>query len=189
MADPTSPPKKKKLPFKPTALRRNPAAAPTISASSSFNDLQNTQGSDDGGTDDLALFQRRREMAPRLASDLERRLKKKQEQQLKAESERRRSSGGEKRHHEDEPDEAVLDGHLGDNPLVSPDDDVDHTASSSFERTRHSHHGSRHVLFLVPRRSSHPNSSVAIPSLLHHRSALAMPTRTLSVIIGSIRAP
>ncbi|KAI5466156.1 ubiquitin-2 like Rad60 SUMO-like-domain-containing protein [Mariannaea sp. PMI_226] len=58
-------PPKKKLPFKPTALRRAAAAA------------AKTHDSDDDG---LSLFRRSKEMAPIVAADRERRLKRKQKQ-------------------------------------------------------------------------------------------------------------
>ncbi|KAH6898488.1 ubiquitin-2 like Rad60 SUMO-like-domain-containing protein [Thelonectria olida] len=65
-----SPPKKKKLPFKPTALRRHPVAksAPVHDGEGSDND------------DGLDLFRRSKEMAPIVAADRERRLKRKQKQ-------------------------------------------------------------------------------------------------------------
>ncbi|KAM0353515.1 hypothetical protein ACHAPU_001527 [Fusarium lateritium] len=63
----------KKLPFKPTALRR---AAPKPTQPEESND------SDD---DSLALFRRSKEMAPIMAADLERRTKKRRAAELEAE--------------------------------------------------------------------------------------------------------
>ncbi|KAK0387563.1 hypothetical protein NLU13_3809 [Sarocladium strictum] len=138
MAEPMSPPKKKKLPFKPTALRRT--AAPTLSVSSSANDLQSTQDLADGAQD-LDLFKRGKEMAPRLAEELERRLKKKEQQARKEDIERRRSSGGEKRPYEFEEDEAhIAPG--GDTAINSPVDEVDHIDISPLDRTHPTHLGS-----------------------------------------------
>ncbi|KAF5019835.1 hypothetical protein F66182_8148 [Fusarium sp. NRRL 66182] len=84
----------KKLPFKPTALRR---AAPKPSQP------QDTNESDDDG---LALFQRSKEMAPIMAADLERRLKKhRQHREAGLEAERRKHEAvGEKRPREDSED-------------------------------------------------------------------------------------
>ncbi|KAL2209830.1 hypothetical protein CC79DRAFT_1354681 [Sarocladium strictum] len=120
------PPPKKKLPFKPKAIRRPPSTAlPTSS-----NNISSTQAIDnDDDNDVLALFRRAGEMAPRLAEDLERRKKKKQERQMKKESERRRSSGG-KRHHDDEDEEEPRDtAHVRD-VVTSPDGDYGNAGSS-----------------------------------------------------------
>lgn len=77
-AAPSSPKKMKKLPFKPTALRKTSQ----LKLASSDDD---TKGDDDG----LALFRRSKEMEPIVAADRERRLKKKQKQE---EERRRRTS-------------------------------------------------------------------------------------------------
>ncbi|KAF7550301.1 hypothetical protein G7046_g8061 [Stylonectria norvegica] len=83
---PSSPPKKKKLPFKPTALRRT-VVTPNLTPVDSSN------GSDDHSLD---LFRRSKEMAPIVAADRERRMRRKQKH---ADAGRRRSSTsmGEKR--------------------------------------------------------------------------------------------
>ena len=73
-------PRKKKLPFKPTALRM---AAPA------------SQAEDNIADDDLALFKRSKEMAPIVAAEQMRRWKKKQ-RQMEEDEERRRSSAGSK---------------------------------------------------------------------------------------------
>ena len=78
----SSPPRKKKLPFKPTALRR---AAPKPSPKDDEKDSE-----DDG----LALFRRSKEMAPIVAADRDRRVRRKQRQ---AEEERRRAAVAGKR--------------------------------------------------------------------------------------------
>jgi hypothetical protein len=81
----------KKLPFKPTALRK---AAPKPSQP------EESKESDDDG---LALFRRRKEMAPIMAADLERRLKKRRA--AEEEEERRRlQTTGEKRTRDDSED-------------------------------------------------------------------------------------
>ncbi|KAI1068452.1 hypothetical protein LB507_004790 [Fusarium sp. FIESC RH6] len=81
----------KKLPFKPTALRK---AAPKPSQP------EEAKESDDDG---LALFRRRKEMAPIMAADLERRLKKRRA--AEEEEERRRlQTTGEKRTRDDSED-------------------------------------------------------------------------------------
>ncbi|KAL4730426.1 hypothetical protein ACLX1H_002460 [Fusarium chlamydosporum] len=78
----------KKLPFKPTALRK---AAPKPSQP------EETKESDDDG---LALFRRRKEMAPIMAADLERRLKKRRA--VEEEEERRRLETTGEKHARDE---------------------------------------------------------------------------------------
>lgn len=96
----SSPPKKKKLPFKPTALRRSAAKHAPVAE---------TKGSDDDG---LALFRRAKEMAPIVAADRERRMKralKHRELETKTRDEERRSSVGEKRPLEED-DEPVFSG-------------------------------------------------------------------------------
>ncbi|KJZ76683.1 hypothetical protein HIM_04019 [Hirsutella minnesotensis 3608] len=64
-----TPEKMKKLPFKPTALRRQSLPRPTPSDSETKTD------------DDLALFRRSKEMEPIMAADLERQWKRKQKKQ------------------------------------------------------------------------------------------------------------
>ncbi|KAM0564370.1 hypothetical protein ACHAPJ_000583 [Fusarium lateritium] len=81
----------KKLPFKPTALRR---AAPKPTQPEEPKD------SDD---DDLALFRRAKEMAPIMAADRERRLKRHRAAELEAER-RRHGAVGDKRSREDSED-------------------------------------------------------------------------------------
>ncbi|KAM3453295.1 hypothetical protein MY3296_003886 [Beauveria thailandica] len=87
----------KKLPFKPTALRK---ARPTLTPSTSteLDSLQNPAGAGDdsgGGRDDeqdsLALFRRAKEMAPIVEADRERRLRRLQQKQREQEKERRRA--------------------------------------------------------------------------------------------------
>ncbi|UNI14758.1 hypothetical protein JDV02_001356 [Purpureocillium takamizusanense] len=83
-ADDASPPKRlKKLPFKPTALRKT--SLPKL-ASSDDNDKHGGGGG--GGTnkdddDGLALFRRAKEMEPIVTAEHERRLKKKQREEEK----------------------------------------------------------------------------------------------------------
>lgn len=92
MADEAAPsPKKKKLPFKRTALRRAPKPTPK-------------DDSKEGDDDDLDLFRRAKEMAPIVAADRERRMRRKQ----KHEEQRRRSITAEKRPHELLEDEAPM---------------------------------------------------------------------------------
>ncbi|KAM3559244.1 hypothetical protein MY1884_003556 [Beauveria asiatica] len=87
----------KKLPFKPTALRK---ARPTLTPSTSteLDSLQNPAGAGDdsvGGRgdeqDSLALFRRAKEMAPIVEADRERRLRRLQQKQREQEKERRRA--------------------------------------------------------------------------------------------------
>ncbi|PMB65900.1 hypothetical protein BM221_008098 [Beauveria bassiana] len=87
----------KKLPFKPTALRK---ARPTLTPSTSteLDGLQNPTGAgdDSGGgrgdeQDSLALFRRAKEMAPIVEADRERRLRRLQQKQTEQEKERRRA--------------------------------------------------------------------------------------------------
>ncbi|KAH7162993.1 ubiquitin-2 like Rad60 SUMO-like-domain-containing protein [Dactylonectria estremocensis] len=91
-----SPPKKKKLPFKPTALRRS-IAKPSPA------------GRDDDG---LSLFSRAKEMAPIVAADQERRMKRAQKHrdlETKAQDQERRSSAGEKRPFEEDEGHSFFD--------------------------------------------------------------------------------
>lgn len=82
-----APVRKKKLPFKPTALRNvAPPSQPTVSVEESRRSNGNGDG-DDG--DDLDLFRQSREMAPIVAADRERKLNKWKQKQ--AEEERRLS--------------------------------------------------------------------------------------------------
>jgi hypothetical protein len=78
----------KKLPFKPTALRK-PAPKPS--------QPEEAKDSDDDG---LALFRRRKEMAPIMAADLDRRLKKRRAVEL--EEERRQIETTEEKRARDE---------------------------------------------------------------------------------------
>ncbi|KAF4958180.1 hypothetical protein FSARC_11064 [Fusarium sarcochroum] len=89
----------KKLPFKPTALRR---AAPKPTQP------EESKESDDDG---LALFRRAKEMAPIMAADRERRLKRHRAAELETER-RRHETGGDKRSREDSED--MNHGTLGD---------------------------------------------------------------------------
>lgn len=85
---------KKKLPFKPTALRK--AAAPAKPAVSAKDGKRKDDGGDDddGEDDGLDLFRQAREMAPIMAADRERRLNKRKQKQV--EEERRHSDMAEK---------------------------------------------------------------------------------------------
>ncbi|KAL6858383.1 ubiquitin-2 like Rad60 SUMO-like domain-containing protein [Trichoderma novae-zelandiae] len=85
-----APVRKKKLPFKPTALR-NLAPAPKPAAST--EDDKKSEGDDDDD-DGLDLFRQSREMAPIMAAERERRLNKKKQKQ--AEEERRMSDMADK---------------------------------------------------------------------------------------------
>ena len=93
MADAAAPPKTKKLPFKPTALRKSA----TPKASSPDDDSKKNKKDED---DALALFRRSKEMAPIVARDRERRLQRLKKQ--KEAEERRRPSALEKRRLDDE---------------------------------------------------------------------------------------
>ncbi|KAK4069853.1 uncharacterized protein Triagg1_6648 [Trichoderma aggressivum f. europaeum] len=85
-----APVRKKKLPFKPTALRNvAPPSQPTVSVEES----KRSNGNGDDG-DDLDLFRQSREMAPIVAADRERKLNKWKQKQ--AEEERRLSDVADK---------------------------------------------------------------------------------------------
>lgn len=75
MSDPAQP--KRRLPFKPTALRKSKSETP-----------QAPKADGDGEEDDLALFRRSRHMMPMMAADVERRVKREKE---KEEARKRRS--------------------------------------------------------------------------------------------------
>lgn len=120
MRDETSNPEpvkaKKKLPFKPTALKRATAQKPLDATA------DNAKVDDDG----LDLFRRSREMEPIMAADRERQLRKKQK-----EEERRRSGESAKRVREDDEDESLdeaesqarlQDGRAGTPPAADPED-------------------------------------------------------------------
>lgn len=146
MADSASPPKKKKLPFKPTVSRRAVVAAPTASASPA-NVEDSSPSNDASRADGLSLFRRSKEMAPMLAADLERRRRKK-ERQKQAEDERRRSSLGEKRPHEDEDHGdgiAIGDDHA----VVSPFDDVISPVLSSADVQSSGNAGPEYVIHIT----------------------------------------
>ncbi|KPM38077.1 hypothetical protein AK830_g8493 [Neonectria ditissima] len=98
----SSPPKKKKLPFKRTAVRRSAAKDAPVAESKNGDD------------DDLALFRRAKEMAPIITADSERRLKralKHRELETKTREAGRHSSVGAKRSFE-ENDEPVFSGEI-----------------------------------------------------------------------------
>lgn len=102
MADAAAPrPKMKKLPFKPTALRKPPLAQ----ASSSPDDGGGSSKKNNDDDDALALFRRSREMAPIVARDQERR-RQKMRKQKEAEERRSRPLSQEKRQRDDEDDDA-----------------------------------------------------------------------------------
>ncbi|KFH40631.1 hypothetical protein ACRE_086740 [Hapsidospora chrysogenum ATCC 11550] len=108
MAD-AAPPKVKKLPFKPTALRKG-AYTKTKPATP---DSTSKGGNDDDGDDDgLALFRRSKEMAPALAAERERRMRRKkqkeEERQRRVSTEKRRRLSGD---HDDD-DKNVPHGQL-----------------------------------------------------------------------------
>ncbi|KAL7950582.1 ubiquitin-2 like Rad60 SUMO-like domain-containing protein [Trichoderma barbatum] len=74
-----APVRKKKLPFKPTALRNAAAfSAPVVSVEGS----KRSDGNDD---DDLDLFRQAREMAPIVAAERERKLNKRKQKQVEEE--------------------------------------------------------------------------------------------------------
>lgn len=73
---------KRRLPFKPTALRKSKSDADAAKASA------------DGNDDDLALFRRSRHMMPLMTADAERRVKREKE---KEEARKRRSETGDRR--------------------------------------------------------------------------------------------
>lgn len=104
----------KKLPFKPTALRRHaaPSATPESSANGTATQGKNREKEYDDGLD---LFRRSKEMEPIVAADRERRLKKKMK---KAEEEKLAE------------EKAKNDDHLqssppGKRPLADPRDEDD----------------------------------------------------------------
>lgn len=84
-----APVRKKKLPFKPTALRN---VAPTAKPASSAEDDKKREGDDDD--DALDLFRQSREMERIVAAERERKLNRKKQKQ--AEEERRLSDMAEK---------------------------------------------------------------------------------------------
>ncbi|KAF7545882.1 hypothetical protein G7Z17_g8841 [Cylindrodendrum hubeiense] len=108
-----SPPKKKKLPFKPTALRRSmPKPAPAATE----------KGSEDDG---LSLFRRSKEMAPIVAADQERRMKRAQKHrdlEMKAHDEEPRPSTREKRPLEEDNGPSFFDEPHSDGPKPRPVD-------------------------------------------------------------------
>jgi hypothetical protein len=93
MAD-AAPPKMKKLPFKPTALRKGAYTKPATPDSTSKGG-NNDDGDDDDG---LALFRRAKEMAPALAAERERKMRRKkqkeEERQRRASTEKKRRLSG-----------------------------------------------------------------------------------------------
>lgn len=117
-------PPKKKLPFKPTALR---SAAPAATQASSKD------AEDDG--DGLDLFRRSKEMAPMVAAEQLRRWKRKQKRMAEEEEERRRSSGASKRSLEedggDDEEVGVATGNLDDAVNGNADDEDLYTAPST----------------------------------------------------------
>ncbi|UKZ88210.1 uncharacterized protein TrAFT101_003971 [Trichoderma asperellum] len=70
-------PAKKKLPFKPTALRK---AAPVSKPDVSVKDGKRREGSDDDDDDGLDLFRQSREMESIVAAERQRKLRRKQKQ-------------------------------------------------------------------------------------------------------------
>lgn len=88
MSDEATPPRPraKKLPFKPTALRKPASQKPEAPSDEG-------KSKDDG----LDLFRRAKEMEPIMAADRERRLKKKQKQKQNQDEERRKSAESAKR--------------------------------------------------------------------------------------------
>ncbi|RMJ10703.1 hypothetical protein CDV36_009668 [Fusarium kuroshium] len=122
---------KKKLPFKPTALRRLAAPKPTPTPTQHDEKEEDVKDSDDDG---LALFRRSKEMAPIVAADRERRLKRHQKHQMDVER-RTREAAREKRPRE-ESEEVVNQ----DEPVAS-DEIVPEVAGSqsSPARPRSSH--------------------------------------------------
>ncbi|KAF5669257.1 ubiquitin supergroup [Fusarium heterosporum] len=97
----------KKLPFKPTALRR---AAPKPTQPEESKD------SDDDG---LALFRRSKEMAPIMAADLERRIKKRRAAELEAEQRQLKATEGNRS--QDNPED------MEDAKPISENPDVNHS--------------------------------------------------------------
>nr|WNZ75794.1 hypothetical protein [Trichoderma harzianum] len=94
-----APVRKKKLPFKPTALRNvAPISQPTVS-------VEETKRSDGNGDDDLDLFRQSREMAPIVAADRERKLNKWKQKQAE---ERRLSDIADKQLLDSDKEEASL---------------------------------------------------------------------------------
>ena len=81
----------RKLPFKPTALRKRSAPPPTQS-----DEVQDGEG---GGGDGLSMFRRAKEMAPILAADREREIKRKQRHKEQKETGQRRRSSDDKTLH------------------------------------------------------------------------------------------
>lgn len=79
MSDPAP---KRRLPFKPTALRKAKSDTPQV-----------PEAGGDGEEDDLALFRRSRHMMPMMTADAERRVKREKE---KEEARKRRSETAER---------------------------------------------------------------------------------------------
>lgn len=111
---------KKKLPFKPTALRR--LAVPKPTPTQPDQKEEEVKESDDDG---LSLFRRSKEMAPIVAADRERRLKRHQKHQMDVER-RTREAAREKRPREDS--EEVVN---QDEPVVSDEIGPDVAGSQS----------------------------------------------------------
>lgn len=92
MSEPTAP-TKKKLPFKPTALRKG-LAKPTPTARSITEDeappVTLALSDDDDDDDSLALFRRAKEMAPIVKADHERRMRRQRQKQQEQEEEEER---------------------------------------------------------------------------------------------------
>ncbi|KAJ4327108.1 hypothetical protein N0V84_002496 [Fusarium piperis] len=114
---------KKKLPFKPTALRRLAAPKPTPAPTQPDEKEDEVKESDDD--DGLSLFQRSREMASIITADRERQLKRHQKHQMDFER-RIREAAREKRPREQEEEEEVVN---QDEPIVS--DDIDPQVAGS----------------------------------------------------------
>lgn len=131
-------PRRKKLPFKPTALRKD---TPKKDPPPGGADAKGQGGDEDD--DGLELFRRARDMAPIMAQDRERRLlKKKKKQEAKGE-ERRLSGAAEKRPLVDEEEDGGVADAPNDTAVDSEfaqavDDDTD-TLDESF-MTATSHH-------------------------------------------------
>lgn len=182
MADETavSPPKKKKLPFKPTALRR--AAAPSGTASDAQKKPQEAQDNDDA----LELFRRTKEMAPIMAADRERRLLRKQkhlqeeEEKRRAQEQRRQPPAGEKRAlDEDQASEQTSrreegDGEASTRQLDRPRDDEQHSSKTEASKTLTAHSSSFRFVHLLVLSCHEVKTKLAVvenPPPHHPRSA------------------
>ncbi|KEY72567.1 hypothetical protein S7711_05637 [Stachybotrys chartarum IBT 7711] len=185
-------PRRKKLPFKPTALRKD---TPKKDPPPGVADAKRQGGDEDD--DGLELFRRAREMAPIMAQDRERRLLKKQKQEAKVE-ERRLSGAGEKRPLVDEEEDggvadAPTDTTLDAESAQAVEDDTDTLDEPLM--TAASHHDNAKVIVTPPpsKRIKHdqhssplrPSSSMEEAEDVYHSS----PSRRATLVRPYVPSP